>query len=201
MDGYKYNVTFYKEIDGILDGGKELENLTTSLTVDYKFWEDFNYIGITVFPINTKNLSNKVNTTSKKLIVKVPYEVILHEEVDVFFTTGYWPDDGIEIKTGTDNFTKGFLASNILSINQVPVNTKITITEGYKIRLVFFTYSPKEGYKVAKRTSNYMDEVLVTEELYENYDYIAINISAVTSTDLSGLASTAHELITFILPD
>ena len=54
MDGYKYNVTFYKEIDGILDGGKELENLTTSLTVDYKFWEDFNYIGITVFQLILK---------------------------------------------------------------------------------------------------------------------------------------------------
>ncbi len=201
MDGYKYNITFYKEIDGILDGCKELENLTTSLTVDYKFWEDFNYIGITVFPINTEDLSNKVNTVSKKLIVKVPYEVILHEELEAFFITGYWPDDGIEIKTGTDNFTKGFLASNILSIDQVPVNTKITITEGYKIRLVFLTYSPKEGYKVAKRTNNYTGEVLVTEELYENYDYIAVNISAVTSTDLSGLASTAHELITFILPD
>lgn len=196
-DGYKYNITFYKEIDGILGGGKELINLTESLIVDYKFWEDFEYIGITVFSITNDNLSNNVNDAGSKLIVKVPYKVISHEDVEPFFITGYWPDNGIEIKTGTDNFTKGFLASNILSIDQVPVNTKITIASGYKIRLIFLTYSPKNGYKVAKRTDNYTDEVLVTEELYENYDYIAINISAVQSTDISSLANTAHELLTF----
>lgn len=198
VDGYKYNITFFKDIDGILEGGKELKNLTTSLTVDYKFWEDFKYIGITVFPTNTEDLSNIVGTVGSKLMVKVPYEAILHKDEDLSFITGYWPDEGIEIKTGTDNFTKRFLASNILSIDQVPVNTKITIASGYKIRLIFLSYSSKEGFKVSKRTDNYIDEVLVTEELYENYDYIAINISAVEANDISSLADKAHELLIFI---
>ncbi|HHY96610.1 MAG TPA: hypothetical protein GYA04_01110 [Acholeplasma sp.] len=64
----------------------------------------------------------------------------------------------------------------------------ITIEEGYQVRVNFLSYDNYGNYLVVHRTNNLTGIILLNEELWQDYQYIAFNISSIVgNTDLLGV--------------
>ena len=64
----------------------------------------------------------------------------------------------------------------------------ITIEEGYQVRVIFLSNDNYGNYLVVHRTNNLTGIILLNEELWQDYQYIAFNISSIVgNTDLSGV--------------
>ena len=115
------------------------------------------------------------------------------------FVSGYWADGATQITPGTDSFSKGFLASNVLSKEAMPVGTTITVMAGYQIRISAVSFSSETGFKVVKRSENFQGEVELTEAMYDGNAFMVINIQAVPAKDLTDEAATAQDDILTIV--
>ncbi|QWB96278.1 hypothetical protein KHQ89_02255 [Mycoplasmatota bacterium] len=105
---------------------------------------------------------------------------------DMVFTSGYWGGGATSISTGDSAFIKSYAASDPIPRQFLDAGSVIDIADEYKIKLIFLSYSAEDGYKVLYRTGEFTGEVVVTDAMYRDYQYIAFNFSSTTAdTDLS----------------
>ena len=189
--GYQVRAVFFSyDNKGVYKVVYRTSNMTGTIVLDDAFWADYEYLGFNISSVPSSDLSGSLESLPG-LFTLNPKPNFTHEDQPLFFVSGYWADGKSVITPGTDSFSKGFLASNVLSKEAMPANTLITVAAGYQIRVSFLTFSPDTGYKVMKRTANFTGDVVLSDELYEDYQYISINISAVPTRDLSEEAETA----------
>lgn len=63
----------------------------------------------------------------------------------------------------------------------------ITIEEGYQVRVIFLSYDNYGNYLVVHRTNNLTGIILLNEELWQDYQYIAFNVSKVGTPNISDI--------------
>ena len=177
-------------------------NFTGVKDLDDTFWGTYEYLGFNISSVPSTDLSSRLAdlpdlitfTTEQE---EEPTPTFTHEDKPLEFISGYWVDNATQATPGTDTFSRGFLASNVLSRTAVPLGTKITIETGYQIRIIFLTFSELTGYKVVHRTANYSQEIMLTTPIYKEYQYIAFNISAVPTRSLADEVSSGASRLTF----
>ncbi|MCD4826479.1 MAG: DUF5011 domain-containing protein [Acholeplasmataceae bacterium] len=181
-DGYgNYQVTF------------RTAALTGTITLDDAFWGTDMYIAFNFSTAPTSDISGELDTLVNQLTFV---------RDDLTFTSGYWGGGATSITTGDTSFIKQYAASDVVPRQFIPAGTIITPETGYKVKLIFLSYSAEEGYKVLFRTGDYSEAVLITEAMYKDYQYIAFNISSTTGgTDISGELATLPNQLVFSMFD
>ena len=122
---------------------------------------------------------------------------VAHVDQPLSFVSGYWNNFAIAVTPGTDAFSKGFAASNVLSKESLADVTEIQIAAGYQVRVIYMDYS-YNTYSVMFRTNNLTGTIVTDAAFWGNYQYVAFNISSVPATDLSGSLETLPALITIV---
>lgn len=198
--GYQVRLVFFSYIEGT--GFKVMsrtENFVGNAPLTNGFYQDFQYVGFNISTAPTAtNISAVLETLPSKLTF-VPFtaEVVAHVDQPLAFVSGYWNNFAIAVTPGTDAFSKGFAASNVLSKASLSGVTSITIAAGYQVRVIYMDYS-YNTYSVMFRTNNLTGTIVVDDIFWGNYQYVAFNISSVPSSDLSTSLETLPALITFV---
>jgi len=201
--GYQVRFVFFSYDNfGVYRVLHRTANHTGTKALDAEFWGSYEYLGFNISSIPSSDLSGRLNELPALIEFttvddETPEPLFTHEDKPLEFTSGYWADNGIAPIPGTDTFSRGFLASNVLSRDVVPNGTTITIESGYQIRIIFLTFSELTGYKVVHRTANYQGQIMLTTPLYKDYEYIAFNISAVPTRNLFDEANLGATRLTF----
>ncbi|VEU83003.1 DUF4886 domain-containing protein [Acholeplasma hippikon] len=176
---------------------KRSDNLKGAVMMDEAFWLDYEYIAFNLSKNPTQDITNDIENVSTKLSIhRFEEPLIPHMDDELTFVSGYWNDRAIQVTPGTDSFSKGFGASNVISLESLKNYSSITIEEGYQVRIIFFDYS-FNTYTVLFRTNNLTGTIELTEELLSNYMYIGFNISTITSSDFSNSLETLSSKIKF----
>lgn len=200
--GYQVRVIFLKKTETGYQVVSRTENFVGSAPLTNGFYQDFQFIA---FNISTapaaSNISAVLDTLPSKLTF-VPFtaDVIEHVDTELSFVSGYWNNFAIAVTPGTDTFSKGFAASNVLSKAHFDGVESIQIASGYQVRIIYMDYS-FNTYSVMFRTNNVTGTIVLDAAFWGNYQYIAFNISSVPSTDLSTSLETLPGFITLVRPE
>lgn len=167
--------------------------LTGTITLDDAFWGTHMYVAFNFANVAGTDISGELDTLVSQLTFV---------RNDLVFNSGYWTSGGTAIVYGGTDFDKQYAASNVIPRQFIPAGTVITPADGYKVKLIFLSYSLEEGYKVLFRTGDYTGEALITGLLYKDYQYVAFNVSSTTGgTDLTGEIATIGDKLTFSVFD
>ncbi|MDD3478212.1 MAG: DUF4886 domain-containing protein [Candidatus Izemoplasmatales bacterium] len=181
--GYQVRV-IYLEYDGYGQYTVALrsDNLTGTITLDETFWGSYEYIAFNISAVPAQNLSTQLDSLSEKFSYDVD---------PLVFGLGYWNTNGTALSASTV-----YAGSNPLPRQFMTEGTVITLESGYQVRVIFLSYSEENGYLVVSRSENFVGSFVLTDGLYQNYQYIAFNISTSPSTsDLTAALDTLPEKI------
>ncbi len=198
--GYQVRVIFFNYIEGTgFKVASRTENFVGSAPLTNGFYQDFQYIGFNISTAPTAtNISAVLDTLPAKLsFVAFVGPAVAHVDQPLSFVSGYWNNFAIAVTPGTDAFSKGFAASNVLSKESMADVTEIQIAAGYQVRVIYMDYS-FNTYSVMLRTNNLTGTIVTDAAFWGNYQYVAFNISSVPSSDLSGSLETLPALITIV---
>lgn len=177
-EGYQVRLIFLT-YDGV---GKytvvhRTENYVGTITMDEAFWGTYDYIAFNLSTTPTTNITERLEEVSESLSFSYELE----------FTNGYWNNNATSI-TSTDGIANNFIASYPVSRTLIPLGTVVKLEPGYKVRLIFLSYSQENGYKVLERTSvEYQNTVTLASHFYKEYPYIAFNLSTNPVTNITEL--------------
>lgn len=198
--GHQVRVIFFNYIEGTgFKVASRTENFVGSAPLTNGFYQDFQYVGFNISTAPTAtNISAVLDTMPAKLAF-VPFAgpAVAHVDQPLSFVSGYWNNFAIAVTPGTDAFSKGFAASNVLSKESMADVTEIQIAAGYQVRVIYMDYS-YNTYSVMFRTNNLTGTIVTDAAFWGNYQYVAFNISSVPATDLSGSLETLPALITIV---
>ncbi|MCU0105515.1 hypothetical protein N7603_07570 [Acholeplasma vituli] len=201
--GYQVRLVFLSKTETGFKVMSRTENFVGSAPLTDGFYQDFQYVAFNISTApNATNISTVLDTLPAKLTF-VPFtaEEIAHVDADLAFVSGYWNNYAIAVTPGTDTFSKGFAASNVLSKAYFDGMTSIQIAAGYQVRVIYMDYS-FNTYSVMFRTNNLTGTIVLDNAFWGNYQYVAFNISSTpTATDLSGSLATLPSLFTFVTPE
>lgn len=169
---------------------ERLDALTGVITLDDTFWSTHEYIAFNYSKVDGTDISGELDQLAEKLSFTVD---------EMTFITGYWAGNATEISTGDTDFHKKYAASNVIPRQFLQSGTVITIADGYKLKAIFLSYTEDAGYKVMFRTGEYENELLLTDAMFKDYQYIAFNMSLVTGSDVSGELATLPSKLTFAM--
>lgn len=198
--GYQVRVIFFNHIEGI--GFKVMsrtENFVGNAPLTNGFYQNYQYVGFNISTAPSPTDISAVLDTMPTKLTFVPFtaELISHDDQPLSFVSGYWNNFAIAVTPGTEAFSKGFAASNVLSKASLAGVTEIQIAAGYQVRVIYMDYS-YNTYSVMYRTNNVTGTIVVDDVFWGNYQYIAFNISSVPTTDLSTSLESLPALITFV---
>ncbi|PKK86842.1 MAG: hypothetical protein CVV63_03385, partial [Tenericutes bacterium HGW-Tenericutes-8] len=193
-DGYQVKM-IYLSYDGY--GNYKVlfrtSTFTGTIVMDAAFWGDYEYVAFNISSIPSSDLSGVLDTLPGQFSFT---------RTAMTFTSGYWNSGATEITTGDTTFIKQYAASNPIPRTFIPAGTIITIEAGYKVKVIFLSYSSETGYKVEFRTGDNTGELLLTDAMYKEYQYIAFNISQTTANiDESGNLDTMEAKMVFSMFD
>jgi len=177
-DGYSLKV-IYIDYDGYGNYvvTSRTSSLTGTITLDSAFWGDSMYVAFNFAKVDNSDISSELDSLGAMLSFTME---------DMVFTSGYWGGGATSITTGDSAFIKSYAASDPIPRQFLDAGSVIDIADEYKVKLIFLSYSAEDGYKVLYRTGEFTGEVVVTDAMYRDYQYIAFNFSSTTAdTDLS----------------
>lgn len=197
--GYQIRIIFltYSEEDGYKVVSRT-ENNIGDVVLTYGFYQQYQYIAFNISTApSTSNLTDTLDTLSSKITTSVfsdPLIDFVNEPLT--FSSGYWNNFAQSVTTGDTSFIKGFGASSVLSKEALASYASVTIAEGYQVRVIYMDYS-YNTYTVMLRTDNLTGTILLDQDFWKDYEYIAFNISTNPSTDLSASLAELPSKITF----
>lgn len=172
--------------------------LTGSTVITDALYKDYQYIAFNLSTAPTTDISTIIETVAGKLTFSEFTDAIIeHVDMPLSFVTGYYEDNKTTITTGDTAFIKGFAVSNVISKESLAGKESIVIAEGYQVRVIFIGYD-HNVYTVMKRTANTSGTIILDDSFFEDYQYIAFNISTSPSTDLSGVLETLPSKVSFV---
>ncbi len=195
--GYQVRFVFFTTQG---DGYKVLfrtANITGEVVMDDEFWGSYEYLGFNISTTPSTDLSDQLATLPEKLTFKVLDEVP-HIDTDFEYQAGYYADGATSITYGGSTFDKGFAASNIFSKAYVMEYTHILIPDNYQARLVFLSYDGQGTYKVMHRTHSTNGKIVIDDNLFGTYEYLAFNLSTIPNSDLSEQLEQLKDVIQFV---
>ncbi len=183
-DGYQVRVIFLS-YDGY--GNYQVvyrtANLVGTIVMDETFWGDYEYIAFNFSKVSAIDLSS--------ILDRIP-SYLTYSVTPLSFELGYWNTNGTSLTASTS-----YAGSQVIPRQFLTEGSILHIESGFQVRIIFLTYSQEDGYKVVSRTENNIGNVVLTNGLYQNYQYIAFNISTAPSTsNLTGLLDTLPQKIT-----
>jgi len=174
------------------------ENFVGTIPLTHGLYKDYEYIAFNISTVPSTNLTDTLATLPSKIVVSTFSEPLVdHVDQALSFVVGYWNDYAIAVTTGDTTFIKGFAASNVLSKASLSDVTSIVVEAGYQVRVIYMDFS-YNTYTVMLRTDNLTGTITLDETFWQDYAYIAFNISSVPSSDLSGVLETLPPKLTFV---
>src|SRR5690606_8515082 len=70
--------------------------------------------------------------------------------------------------------------------------------DNYQARLVFLSYDGKGTYKVMHRTHSTNGQIVIDDNLFGTYEYLAFNLSTIPNSDLSEQLEQLKDVIQFV---
>lgn len=157
-------------------------NLTGTIVLDEVFWGAYEYVAFNISSVPSSNLSGSLATLPSKLT---------YNHAPMTYALGYWDLNKTALTSSTT-----FAGSNVINRQFLPAGTIVTVEAGYQVRVIFLN-NDGSGYKVAARSENFVGQFVLTNGLYQNYQYIAFNISSVPSSNLTAQLETLATRTTF----
>ncbi|VEU83300.1 DUF4886 domain-containing protein [Acholeplasma hippikon] len=182
--GFQVRVVYFTPQNG---GWKVLyrtANFTGEIFMDDTFWGTYEYVGFNISSVPSSNLSSVLDTLASK-ITFMEGEIIPHVDEALTYVSGYWNDGGTAVTNNGGSFDLGFAASNVLSKAYLMNYTHIYIPSTHQARIVFLSYDNRGTYTVLLRTDNTNGLIKIDESFFKNYQYVALTVSSLPSTDLS----------------
>jgi hypothetical protein len=157
-------------------------NLTGTIVLNETFWGSYEYIAFNISSVPSSDLTGSLATLPSKLT---------YDRSPMTYSLGFWDANKTALTSSTS-----FAASNVVPRQFIPAGTIITIEPGYQVRVIFLT-KEGSGFKVVARSENFVGQFVLTNGLYQNYQYIAFNISSVPSSNLTAQIDTLVTRTTF----
>ncbi|MDP2425660.1 MAG: DUF4886 domain-containing protein [bacterium] len=158
-------------------------NLTGTIVLDETFWGVYEYVAFNISSVPSSNLSESVDTLPSKLSYDVK---------PLVFSLGFWNSNATALTASTT-----FAASNVIERQFIPAGSVVTVASGYQVRVVLLE-KQENGFKVVSRSENFVGTFILTNGLYQDYQYIAFNISTVpTQVNLTAEVTTLQTKMTF----
>lgn len=193
--GYKARIIYFNNVDGVPKVMKRSGDINDdAILVTDEMWASYQYIAFNISEQPTEDIKEKQVETAKKLKL---WQAKNYDWLSFDYDYGYWLGGSEVVRPTTDNaddFARKFLATNIISIDQLPSNSKVVIENGYRIRMVYFV--ERDGQLIVDyRTENILEkEIIMDANRWGHYQYVAFNISkadgsAIAESDKSYVAS------------
>ncbi len=210
-DGYQYRPEGWIDKTTLNSATTRPDNCNTpSVTVTEEWWGNFTYRAFNISALNGRNISSELEAVKnafkiyvpKSAVVEPPVEEVKYELLDwgpiksAYYNSEKQPST--YLYEGEDN-SKYFIASKILTKEDIPVGSIIEIANGYQYRPEGWVNADE---KVANRQGNVTTpSVTVTEEWWGNFNYRGFNISKIgAETDITGIFDTVQNIFKIYVP-
>jgi uncharacterized repeat protein (TIGR02543 family) len=199
--GYQVRVIYLNKDGAGYKVAARSENFVGQFVLSNGLYQNYQYIAFNISTVPSSNLTTQVDTLATRLTF-TPFtaQLVEHTDQPLTFTSGYWNNFAQAVTPGTDAFSKGFAASNVLSKASFDQTKEIVIAAGYQVRVIYLDYS-YNTYQVVLRTNNLTGTIVLNEAFWGQYQYVAFNISTIPSTDLSTVLETLPAQLTFVPVD
>jgi len=181
-DGYQVRIV-YISYDGF--GNYSVlsrSNWTTGIiSLDDTFFGEATHIAFNISTVPTSNISGVLETLPS------PFSFTRLEPT---YALGYWNTGGSSLVSSTS-----YAGSSVIPRQFLPSGTQVTLDDGYQVRLIFLSYDAVNGYKVLTRSENMTGSFVISEGFYQDYQYIAFNLSTTPTTNVTdGLVTISSHM-------
>ncbi len=146
---------------------------------------------------SSKNaIDHPYQITNSKYLTEPKPEDDLFEYGPVSYTDGYYWNiqEGYQLTAWSNTFC----ASQAFTKETLPVGSLIKIADGYQIRIE--RYSDFDFNLKSSRFNNNTGYVSITQDLWEDYKYMAFNVSKIGNASMNGDYESTHNAIKIYTP-
>jgi len=158
-------------------------NWTTGvINIDDTFFGDATHIAFNISTVPTSNISGVLETLPTQFSFT---------RLEPTYALGYWNTGSSSLVSSTS-----YAGSSVIPRQFLPAGTVVTLDDGYQVRLIFLSYDSENGYMVLTRSENMTGTFVISDGFYQDYDYIAFNLSTLPTSNLTNVLDTLSSHMT-----